>query len=112
VYGLAFSPDGKLLAAGDMDGIVRVWPNTTGEPVGNPIDPDGINVEVSDVAFSSDGKLLVTAEADGNVRLWNPSTGAPVGVRFPPGVYSNSRSQLRISGSPGHCQLRPATVGL
>ncbi len=37
VNGVAFSPDGKLLAAADGDGTVRLWNPVTGKSVGAPL---------------------------------------------------------------------------
>jgi WD40 repeat protein/transcriptional regulator with XRE-family HTH domain len=84
VLQVAFSPDGKLLAAAYGDGYVRLWNPVTGQPAGAPLPADtGPGGGVFAVAFSPDGKLLATADADGTVRLWNPVTGQPVGAPLP-----------------------------
>ena len=80
VNGVAFSPDGKLLATADADGTVRLWNTATGHEVGTPLsDEAGPGLGVKAVAFSPDGKLLASADADGTVRLWNTATRGAIG---------------------------------
>jgi WD40 repeat protein len=66
VNSLAFSPDGRLLAAGAVDGIT-IWDVATGQTL---INPKGHLGAVMSVVFTVDGTLLASASADGTIRLW------------------------------------------
>ncbi len=63
---LAFSPDGKLLAAGD-DKLVKVWHTSSGKRLGSFV---GHGKLVREVAFSPDGRLLASGDLAGIVKLW------------------------------------------
>ena len=72
VYGVAFGPDGRLLATTSGDGSVRVWDPPTG---GTAATLTGHSDRVAGVAFGPDGRLLATADGDRTVRVWDPPTG-------------------------------------
>jgi WD40 repeat protein len=67
VIGVAFSPDGTLLATGSPDKTARLWDVATGASVRTLT---GHSAEVAGVAFSPDGTLLATGSHDNTARLW------------------------------------------
>ena len=79
IGGIAFSPDGKMLAAGDQLAQVIVWNLASGAPVGPPLKghrqllPTMPNF-VWDVVFSPDSALLVSSGEDGQAIVWNVNT--------------------------------------
>jgi WD40 repeat protein len=80
VHALAFSPNGKLLAAGCGDGTVRLWNPATRRPVATLHATSSSVYGAHAVAFSPNGKLLAADSGDGILRAWNPATRRPVGA--------------------------------
>jgi WD40 repeat protein len=72
VRGVAFSPDGALLATASTDKTARLWDPGTGECVRTLT---GHATGLRGVAFSPDGALLATASTGRTARLWDPGTG-------------------------------------
>ncbi len=73
VNGVAFSPDGKALAAGDTDGNLTVWNPVTRSRIGHALRAGST---IQSVAFSPNGKIVAAGDNAGNVVFWNPFTGS------------------------------------
>lgn len=74
VYGVAFSPDGNLLAAGSADNQVYVW-NLAEKKLLQVLKEHG--GWVMHVAFSADGKWLVSSGLDRRACVWEVGSWRP-----------------------------------
>jgi WD40 repeat protein len=86
VWSVAFSPDGKTLASGDVYGNVLLWDVQSGRQTLTLQAPkrrsEDLNSAYS-VAFSPDGKTLVAATVQG-IKLWEVKGGKPLGTHKGP----------------------------
>jgi WD40 repeat protein/DNA-binding Xre family transcriptional regulator len=73
VVSVAFSPDGTLLATGDMEGQIRLWQVQTGKQL---FAFKGHSGWVRSIAWSPDGRTLASGSNDSVVRLWNVADGS------------------------------------
>jgi WD40 repeat protein len=123
LYSVAFSNDGKTLASGGADGIVKLWdvaarkeskvfkPPTNEK--GNPAPPPG---GVTGVVFTPDGKRLVSIQ-DRFVRLWDVTTGNQIKAMGPTldDLYglavSRNGNLLATSGYAGYVTLWDLAAG-
>ena len=101
VWSLAFSPDGKLLAAAGSDGVVRVG-NLAGRVVSATLARTSTGqsnaVVASSAAFSPDGSLLAVGYSDGTIDVWKPQCGCA-----PQFLHSDDQSIWSVAFSPdGH----------
>ena len=68
VTSVAISPDGRLVAAGSLDTIVRLWDVQTGQLIERLV---GHKDSVYSVAFTPDGKGLVSGSLDQTLKHWD-----------------------------------------
>jgi WD40 repeat protein/serine/threonine protein kinase len=68
---VAWSSDGRLLAATEGDGDIRLW-----EPDGGHIVRTlSSHVNTCCISFDADARLLVSTAEDGTIKVWNTATG-------------------------------------
>jgi WD40 repeat protein len=93
VLSVAFSPDGRTLAAAVISQrAVWLW-NTATWRVTRILRAPELALSV---AFSPDGNLLAASEGPGQIHLWNAATGAPVAVLADGSLFVRS-----LAFSPG-----------
>jgi len=72
LFSMAFSPDGKLLAAGGREKLVYLWDISSSSPLRTF---SGHADMVSSVDFSPDGRTIASGGFDKTVKLWNIRDG-------------------------------------
>ncbi|HTU93815.1 MAG TPA: WD40 repeat domain-containing protein [Gemmataceae bacterium] len=102
IESLAFSPDGKLLAAGSQDCTIELLDPSTGK-VERRLPEDSMQIKaplswVHSLAFSPDGKTLAAGCADHTLSLWVVAAGRK--LREHPGVDMVFHHGRQKSGIP------------
>jgi RNA polymerase sigma factor (sigma-70 family) len=100
IASVAFSPDGKLVLAGCMDNVLRVFELSTGKER----KLDGHTKQLHGAVFTPDGKRILSGSYDQTVRLWDVESGKEVCRFFGHdnwvwGVAVSSDGKLGLSGS-------------
>jgi WD40 repeat protein len=120
---VAFSADGRWLAAGGFQGHLAVWNPTTGERLWSA---DAHESQVNNLGFSRAGDLLASCSWEGTLKLWDVFTGRPVisrqgssyEVYFSPDdrwlahvQEATNSAILEVIGHPGFRMLYPEDSG-
>jgi WD40 repeat protein len=108
VTSIVFSPDGRYVVSGSLDGTARIWEAASGEEIVRMTAEE----EVSSVLISADGRYVVSGGCDrtgltigstcgpeeGTVRVWEVETGKEV-ARM---TYANAVLSVAISPDSSH----------
>jgi WD40 repeat protein len=78
VIRVAFTPDGKALAAGDDGGVLKLWDLETKKERHTIKAHQG---DVGALAVSPDGKVVATGGPDKVIKLWDVATGKEIASR-------------------------------
>jgi WD40 repeat protein len=115
VMGLAFSPDGRLLASGGADSHVRSWNAESLAPVR---DMAGHTATVTDVAFNADSTRIASGGNDKTVQMWDVASGGRIGdpMRGHGGLvlsvdFTDDGSEIVSGGNEHTMRLWDATIG-
>lgn len=103
-WSAAFSPDGRLLASGDHNGIVRLWSVQQRRIIAQL---EGHSSAVGSLKFSPDNRTLVSGGNDELINLWDvsnwqrigtiPNNGAVYAVDFSPDKETFATSGWEVS---------------
>ncbi|MEH2185590.1 MAG: NACHT domain-containing protein [Nostoc sp.] len=72
VCSVVFSPDNKLYATGEANGVIRLWELTDNKQI---LVCKGHTNWVRSIVFSIDGKILISGSYDRTIKLWDIQTG-------------------------------------
>jgi eukaryotic-like serine/threonine-protein kinase len=102
IWSLAFSHDGKLLAAGDNKGDIQVFDANNGKIV---LDYSKHTKVIYGLDWSPNDRYIASASGDGTVQVWNASTGETVYIQT-----HNAVSMHGVSWSPDGTHIASASA--
>ena len=72
-HGVAWSPRGDRLAAGNGQGEITVWDAETGREL---VHTSGHTANIRSIAWSADGRRLATGSEDRTIKIWDAASGS------------------------------------
>ncbi|MGE5376391.1 MAG: WD40 repeat domain-containing protein [Bacteroidota bacterium] len=103
VHGLAFTPDGTVLASAGGNGgnaSIYLWDVANNQPLGTLDGHDGI---IWDIAFSPNGEMLASVSGDRTLKVWDWRNKTVIYTQSFPGqvssvVFSPDGQSLAVGG--------------
>src|SRR5262245_56321529 len=109
---VAFSPDGKRVMGGNLDGIIKIWDVDTGKELGELKAHEGVWA----IAFNSDGSRMATGGWDKTIRIWDTASWKELfAIKAHEGTvttlaFTPSGQQIASAGTDGALRLWSATT--
>ncbi|MFO0867995.1 MAG: WD40 repeat domain-containing protein [Pirellulales bacterium] len=103
VYAVGYSPDGRLLVSASVDGTLRVWDRTTGQPIATVASS---SQPLLSLAIHPQGQVAAVSGIDGVVRQFDLSRPYPVvewgGIpAAPTALAASADARLVLTGDAG-----------
>ncbi len=107
MFYIAWSPDGKSIAAVGEDNTVRVWKANNGQDIITYKPPSklgdafrGIVNSIDSISWSPDGSQIASSSEDGTVQVWNAFTGDNITTYLGHISHDVPYAVLRVAWSP------------
>ena len=110
---ISFSPDGRRLAAANIDGVSKVWDLAAREEL-LVLPPDGLPAKA--IAYSPDGRFLATGGDEGVVTLWDSNEGSQILTKTLGGIihsvtFSPDGSSVAAASEDGRAKIWDTATG-
>jgi WD40 repeat protein len=109
LWAITFSPDGRTIATGSSDRLVKLWDVNTGRELRTLT---GHQDSVGAIAFSPDSRIIATGANDHQIKLWIPRTdSSSARSKLTPRSFHSYPSALTGVRPPRQAGIRRLSFG-
>src|SRR5262249_26273944 len=111
---LSWSPDGRRLASGGLEGVVRIWDAGSAK---NLFTLRGHSKEVWTLSWSPEGRRLASTSVEGSAKTWDATTGRELSTLrvldgwFVVACWSPDGGQLATASKDGSLTIWNSDLG-